>query len=127
MYNEYKIITCLSCGKRLMFEPGYEGNLCIQVRHKKGCDCKETDYIVSHTADEGMAKKLIETPLRQEFRDIHVLLRSKLKVIDYFMDLIKTCSDEITKAEIEGKKEVLDEVEHWLGAICIAGSQEKKE
>jgi hypothetical protein len=127
MYNEFKVLTCLACGKRLMFEPGYEGNLCIQVRHKKGCDCRATDYIISHTLDANKARKLAETPLRSEFRNTHTLLRSKLKVIDYFMDLIKTCNDEITQAEIEGKPEVLKEVENWLSAIGIAGSQEGKE
>jgi hypothetical protein len=109
-----------------VFEPGYEGNLCIQVRHKKGCDCKATDYIVSHTPDMTKAYKLAATPFKQEFRNIHSLLRGKLKVIDYFMDLIKTCNDEITQAEIEGKTEVLKEVENWLGAIGITGNQEGK-
>lgn len=127
MYNDFRVLTCLSCGKRMMYEPGYEGNLCIQIRHKKGCDCKSTDYIMSHISDEDSARKLMMTPLRPEFRDIHILLRSKLKVIDYLMDLVKTCNDEITKAEIEGKKEVLEEVTNWLGAIGIVGNQEKKE
>lgn len=127
MYNEFKVLTCLACGKRSMYAPGYEGNLCIQVRHKKGCECKATDYIISHTADAARARKLTETPLRSEFRNIHALLRSKLKVIDYFMDLIKTCNDEITKAEIEGNPAVIKEVENWLGAIGISANQESKE
>ena len=126
--GNFTVLTCLDCGKRLMFELDHVGG---SVRLKKllanGCPCGKQEYVVTNLENYSNAKKLAALPLRKEFKLIHRALRSKLKVIELLKEMMDTCSAEVAKAEMADDVTPLKSVAKWLMAISVTGVQNESD
>lgn len=126
--SQFKVITCLSCGNRQLFELEYVGAIGKFKRHlERGCPCGKNDAVVASFTYFATAKKLLETPLRKEFILIHRALQSKLKVIELMKEMVDTLSAQVAKAELANDVTPLKSVAEWLHSMVMSDVNQLKQ
>jgi hypothetical protein len=118
--SQFKVITCLACGNRQLFELGYVGAINKFKRHlERGCPCGKNDAVVASFVYYANAKTLSEIPLRKEFALIHNALQSKLKIIDLMKEMVDTMNAAVTKAELADDVKPLKDIAKWLKRMVM--------
>jgi hypothetical protein len=118
--SDFKVLTCLSCGKRQLFEINHVGATGMFKRHlERGCACGQNDSVVASFAYWANAKDFSERPLRKEFALIHHALQSKLKVIDLMKEMVDTLNTAVTKAELADDVKPLKDIAKWLKRMVM--------
>lgn len=117
----FKVVTCLACGNRQMFEIGdyiwAQGKL---KRHlERGCACGQNDAVVANFTYYANAKKFLEIPLRKEFVLIHRALRSKIKVIELMKEMVDSLSKVVAASELKDDTKLLKNVAKWLQRMAM--------
>jgi len=118
--TEFKVLTCLACGKRTLFDTTPIGQLAAFKRCYEHCSCgSKTEYVVASFAYYANAKTLSERPLRKEFALIHNALQSKLKIIDLMKEMVDTMNAAVTKAELADDVKPLKDIAKWLKRMVM--------
>jgi hypothetical protein len=125
--TDFKVITCLACGNRELFEVDRIGAIGKFKRHvERGCACGQNDPVVANFAYYANAKKFLEIPLRKEFVLIHRALQSKLKVIELMKKMVDTLSAQVAKAELANDVKPLKSVAEWLHRMVMSDVNQLK-
>jgi hypothetical protein len=118
--SQFKVITCLSCGNRQLFEVDHIGAIGKLKRHlERGCACGQNDSVVANFTYYANAKKFLEIPLRKEFVLIHRALRSKIKVIDLMKEMVDSLSKVVAASELKDDPKPLKDVAKWLQRMVM--------
>ena len=120
--TNFKVITCLACGNRQLFEivGDYVSEQGKFKRHlERGCACGQNEPVVAGFSYYANAKKFLEVPLRKEFVLIHRALQSKLKVIELMKQMVDSLSACVAKAEMMDDTKPLKEVVKWLKQMVM--------
>jgi hypothetical protein len=119
--SDFKVITCLSCGNRQMYELNHVGATGRFKRHlERGCACGQNDPVVANFAYYANAKKFLAIPLRKEFVLIHRALQSKLKVIELMKKIVDGLSKQVAMAEYKNDPSLLKDVAKWLQRMVMS-------
>jgi dimeric dUTPase (all-alpha-NTP-PPase superfamily) len=118
--SDFRVLTCLACGKRKMYECTFVGSdSLVKKALARECTCGKIDYVVASFAYWANAKDFSERPLRKEFALIHHALQSKLKVIDLMKKMVDTLNTAVTKAELADDVKPLKDIAKWLKRMVM--------
>jgi sarcosine oxidase delta subunit len=117
--SNFTVLTCLSCGKRTLFEFQHRGETHLKYTMNRDCSCGQKDWVTSSFSAYANAKKLAAMPLKEQFKLMYQALQSKREVVKLVIEMIDTLTAVVNKAELADDLEPLKEVLKWLKQMVI--------
>lgn len=118
--SNFKVLTCLACGKRKMFEFMHYGDTYLKAAMKKGCECGQNEFVLTDCGSYPAAKTLEAMPLKEQFKLVYQALQSKREVVKLVTEMIDTLTEVVKKAERKDDLEPLKEVVKWMKKMVIS-------
>jgi phage host-nuclease inhibitor protein Gam len=121
MSDDYRVITCLACGKRNLAEGTSVYKLKLfKSLYENGCECGKNEFILTDCGSHDKAKKLEAMPLKEQFKLMYQALQSKREVVKLVTEMIDTLTAVVNKAELADDLEPLKEVVKWLKQMVVS-------
>lgn len=117
--SNVKVLTCLACGKRKMFEVMEYGDRNLKHTMNKGCECGQNEFVLTECSCYANAKKLVAMPLKEPFKLMYQALLSKRKMVELVIEMIDTLTKVVKAAEFKDDTEPLKECVMWLRRMTI--------